>query len=197
MMHEADVACAMALGVDAIGVIFSSLSSRHVTVANAATLLKNMPVWANWVAVFMNPTVDEVTEVIQNLACTWLQFHGDETAGFCEQFDRPYIKTVMATSTDAITQTAVLHPHAEALLLDTPSSVRGGSGLVFDWGLVPVLRSKPIILAGGLQAGNVAGAIERCYPDAVDVCSGIEICPGKKDHEKMQQFTNAVWRKHD
>lgn len=194
MTRAEDIAHALALGVDVIGVIFYAPSARSVTVEAAKTLLQNLPLSVDTVAVFVNPQASFVQQVINKLPINTLQFHGDESAEFCAQFARPYIKAMHAESTQCIEKIINDHQKAAAILLDTPSTThRGGSGKPFDWRVVPLQVSVPIILAGGLDAGNVVEAVKACSPYAVDVCSGVEVLPGIKDRVKMNQFVNALW----
>ena len=189
-----DIAYAISLGVDALGFIFYEKSSRYVSLADAKLLLNDLPAFVQAVAVFVNPDASFVKHVISELPMQCLQFHGEETAAFCEQFGMPYIKAVPAVSADAIILAMNAYPNAGAVLLDTPSTdSRGGSGVVFDWDRVPKEGTRPLILAGGLHPQNVGKAIEMCSPFAVDVCSGIEVSAGIKDHVKMSQFVNSVW----
>ena len=194
MTRATDIEHAVSLGVDAIGLIFYHQSTRYQRIDEAKLLLQGLPAFVDAVAVFVNPDVSLVTQAITELPIQYLQFHGDETAAFCEQFGRAYIKAVPATSADAINQAILQYPSAAALLLDTPSTTsRGGSGLPFDWQMIPRACDKPIILAGGLDALNLDAAIASCSPYAVDVCSGIEASAGVKDHDKMSQFVNRLW----
>ena len=196
MTREQDIAQAIGLGVDAIGLIFYPKSSRFLSLARARELLREIPPFVNAVAVLVNPLASFVEELIAELPVDYLQFHGEESLQFCEQFKKPYIKAVQASSTSIIEKFSKEHPQAAALLLDTPStSCHGGTEKTFDWGLIPQHLSKPLILAGGLNADNVAAALSQCKPYAVDVCSGVEASPGIKDHKKMSRFVNAVWGK--
>jgi len=193
MTRVEDIDHAIALGVDAVGFIFYASSTRHVTIELAKTLSKQLPAFVDAVAVFVDSDPSLVQQVITQLPVQYLQFHGHESAEFCSQFDRPYIKAIHATSTQCIENSIKEHQDAVAILLDTPSIThRGGSGKSFDWGIIPQV-SKPIILAGGLDALNVADAVSACSPYAVDVCSGVETSPGIKDWDKMNQFVNALW----
>ena len=191
-----DITHAISLGVDALGFIFYEKSSRYVSLADAKPLLKDLPAFVQTVGVFVNPDASFVKHVISELPMQCLQFHGEETAEFCEQFGMPYIKAVPAVSADAIILAMHAYLNAGAILLDTPSAdSRGGSGVAFDWDRVPNEGTKPLILAGGLHPQNVGKAIAMCSPYAVDVCSGIEVSAGIKDHDKMCQFVNSVWGK--
>ena len=196
MTRANDIAHAIALGVDAIGLIFYPKSSRYVNLAAAKSLLQTLPAFVDVVAVFVNPQVNFVTQVIKELPIQCLQFHGDESPEFCGQFGLPYVKAVSATSLQTITQMVTIYPQAAAILLDTPSSTaRGGTGVKFDWQIIPKIMARPLILAGGLDSLNVGAAITACAPYAVDVCSGIEVSAGIKDHEKMSQFVTSVGEK--
>lgn len=196
MTREQDIAKAVALGVDAIGLIFHAQSPRCISIKQAKKLLSQSPVFVDVVAVLVNPIPSFVDEIINELPIQWLQFHGEESPEFCRQFNKPYIKTIHATSTAVIEQLVAEHQQAAAVLLDTPSLIQeGGTGRTFDWELIPETLTKAMILAGGLNAFNVNKAISKhsCY--AVDVCSGIEASVGIKDHHKMSQFVNALWGK--
>ncbi len=196
MTRERDIAHATSLGVDAIGLIFYPKSSRYVSVEQAKILVQNAPVFLNIVAVLVNPAASLVEQIIRELPVQCLQFHGEESPEFCTQFKKPYIKAIQANSRDFITKLSSQHRHASAILLDTPSAAyHGGTGKVFDWEVIPENSKKPLILAGGLDANNVRKAVTGRSVYAVDVCSGIEVSPGIKDHDKMSQFVNALWGK--
>ncbi|WP_419418608.1 phosphoribosylanthranilate isomerase [Legionella sp. D16C41] len=193
MTRKEDIDYAMALGVDAIGLIFYKGSKRAVSIEKAKGLLKDIPVFMSTVAVIVNPTADEVWQIMQELPIQWLQFHGDETEAFCRQFRIPYIKAIPASSKNEVLELMSQYQTASAFLLDTPAeSLYGGTGISFDWSNVPAKTLKPVILAGGLTANNIQQAINQVSVLAVDVCSGIEQSPGIKDHDKMFQFVNAL-----
>lgn len=192
MTRRNDVEQAIALGVDALGFIFYPQSSRYVSMEKASALMQDLPVFVSTVAVFVNPAVENVWQVLNTLPVHYLQFHGQESASFCQQFQYAYIKALPAHSRSDILAGVAAHPHAAAILLDTPSCTHGGTGQVFDWQMIPNLLPRPLILAGGLQVANVNTAISQCSPYAVDVCSGIETAPGIKDHDKMSQFVVRV-----
>lgn len=192
MTSAVDIAKAVSLGVDAIGLVFYPASRRAVTMDQAKRLLSQPPVFVDVVAVMVNPSVTEVQRIIHELPVQWLQFHGEETPEFCAQFNRPYIKAIAVTGEQQVNNAIDTYSGAAALLLDTESPQRGGTGKVFDWKLIPANRKKPLILAGGLNNANVKAAVTRVKPYAVDVCSGIEKTAGVKDHEKMIRFVNAL-----
>ncbi|WP_256478758.1 MULTISPECIES: phosphoribosylanthranilate isomerase [Legionella] len=194
MMREEDVAYAVSLGVDAVGFIFYEKSSRAIDFAQVKALGK-VPAFVSVVGVFVNPAAAQVRQVLQETPVTHLQFHGEESADFCTQFNKPYLKAIAATSSAEIVQQVRQHSQASAILLDTPATCRGGSGQVFDWQIIPKALGKPVILAGGLNATNVHAAAAQYPLYGVDVCSGIELKPGIKDHNKMREFVNALWGK--
>jgi phosphoribosylanthranilate isomerase len=189
MTRREDAVYAAMLGVDAVGVIFYSASPRYVTPDQATRVLGRIPPFVSKVGVFVNPAVALVAEVLRTVAIDYLQFHGDESPEFCQQFDRPYIKAIPAVSQLAIIEAAACYRQASALLLDTPSTqTRGGSGQRFDWREIPPSLSMPMILAGGLEAEATVLTEMPSHLYGVDVCSGIEHSPGVKDHDKMRRF---------
>lgn len=195
MTRSDDVAHAVGLGVDAIGLIFYPKSSRYITIEQAMILLKNLPPFVDAVAVLVNPEPAFVYQIITELPIQLLQFHGDESAAFCQQFNKPFIKAIHADSEAYIQKATQNFANARALLLDTPSAqVRGGTGLTFDWKVIPKQSTKPYILAGGLDESNILDALKASHPYAVDLCSSIEVTPGIKDHDKMSRFMNKISR---
>ena len=142
----------------------------------------------------MDDGEDLVREVLDAVHPTLLQFHGSETDAWCAQFGHPFLKAVaMGEGVSALDRLG-LYPHAAALLLDGHvHGAAGGSGQRFDWSLVPPsAAARPLILAGGLDAGNVGTGIRALHPWAVDVSSGVEAAPGIKDAGKLAAFIAAV-----
>lgn len=194
MTCEEDIAYAATLGINAIGLVFWPKSPRFVALNQAKKLLAKLPPFMDAVAVLVNPSRSLVEEIINELPLSYLQFHGEESAEFCSQFKKPYIKALQADSAATIYQGSVDYQQASALLLDTPSRESyGGGGKTFDWTIIPSDLEKTYILAGGLHALNVNAALTQCRPYALDVCSGVEASLGHKDHEKMRLFVEAVW----
>ncbi|MCK5639329.1 MAG: phosphoribosylanthranilate isomerase [Gammaproteobacteria bacterium] len=188
-----DGLCAARLGADAIGLVFYADSPRAVSIEQAQTVVAALPPFVTVVALFVNPEPAEVDAVIQQVAIDLLQFHGDEPADFCQRFAKPYIKAVRMRDNVELMGVAEQYATASALLLDSyKPGVHGGTGHHFDWSRFPSDLNKPIILAGGLQPENVADAISRTHPFAVDVSSGVEVAKGVKDNEKMNQFMRGV-----
>ena len=190
-----DARAAAAHGADAIGLIFYRPSPRYVTPEQARAIVVAAPPFVASVAVFVNPSREEVETVIRESGATLLQFHGDETPEFCSGFSRPYIKA--ARIRPGLDLIKYLSPHAGARgwMLDAfHEDLWGGTGGVFDWHLVPQDAAKPIILSGGLTSENVAGAVKRVRPYAVDVSTGVEASKGIKDAAKIAAFIGAVRR---
>jgi phosphoribosylanthranilate isomerase len=190
-----DAEAAAAQGADAIGLVFYRPSPRYVTFERARQIALAAPPFVATVAVFVNPTRDEVESAIGGCGVTLLQFHGDETPDFCGAFSRPYIKA--ARIRPGLDLLKYLSPHAaaRAWMLDAfHEDLWGGTGGAFDWSLVPRDAAKPVILSGGLTAANVADAVRRVRPYAVDVSTGVEASKGVKDAAKIAAFIGAVRR---
>lgn len=193
MTRPGDAAFAAGLGVDAIGVVCTRRSPRFVAPGQARAIADALPPWVDVVALFMDDAADWVRAVEATLRPHWLQFHGGEDDAFCAQFATPHVKAVAMGSPATAGAQLEAHPHACAFLLDGHAAgLQGGSGQGFDWSDVPGDIGRPLILAGGLAAANVARAIAQVRPWAVDVSSGIESAPGVKDAAAMTAFVAAV-----
>lgn len=191
-----DAQSAVAQGADAIGLVFYPPSPRYVDLGLARQIVERTPPLVSTVAVFVNPTRDQVESVIRECGVTLLQFHGDETPEFCDGFPVPYIKA--ARIRPGLDLIKYLSPYtaARAWMLDAfHDELWGGTGGAFDWSLVPGGLAKPVILSGGLAAANVGDAIRRVRPYAVDVSSSVESAKGVKDPAKVAAFIGAV--KHE
>ncbi len=188
-----DALAAARAGADAIGLVFHAASPRNVTAAKAAEIMRGLPAEVTTVGLFVNATADEVRAVLAEAPVELLQFHGEESPAFCRQFGQPYVKAVrMGPGVDLI-QYARNYHDAKALLLDTlVEGVQGGSGITFDWSLIPRDLSLPIILSGGLTPENVTEAVRRVRPLAVDVSSGVESAKGIKDASRIAAFIRGV-----
>ncbi|MDY7561292.1 phosphoribosylanthranilate isomerase [Pseudomonas sp. 10B1] len=188
-----DALAAVDAGADAIGFVFYAKSPRAVSVIQAREIIAALPPFVTTVGLFVNTSRCELTEILEVVPLDLLQFHGDETAEDCDGYHRPYIKALRVQAGDDIAARCHAYPKASGILLDTyVAGVPGGTGEAFDWSLIPHGLSKPIILAGGLSATNVAQAIAQVRPYAVDVSGGVEAVKGIKDHEKIRAFMNAV-----
>ncbi|RUL78303.1 phosphoribosylanthranilate isomerase [Dyella choica] len=193
MTRIEDALLAAELGADAIGVVLTAHSKRQVSLQQARTIVEAMPPFVTTVALCMDDEASFVQEVIDVVRPSMLQFHGSESDEWCKQFGQPYLKAIAMGEGAAALYQLRDHPHAAALLLDGHGlGEAGGSGKSFDWSLMPRDLRQPLILAGGLNAANVATAIRVARPWAVDVSSGIESAAGIKDADKMREFIAAV-----
>lgn len=190
-----DALAAARLGADAIGLVFYAPSPRAVTIGQARDVVAGLPPFLSTVALFVNPAAEEVRAVADAIRPNLLQFHGEEAPEQCAQFRIPYIKAVRVRPGVELLAEIERYAHAAAILFDSYQDDRhGGTGATFDWSLLPAAVSKPFILAGGLTPDNVAAAVARVRPYAVDVSGGIEISKGIKDLTKMQAFLREVHR---
>jgi phosphoribosylanthranilate isomerase len=181
-------------GVDAIGLVFYEPSPRNVEISQAIEIANKIPAFVTVVGLFVNAEPSFVREVISQVKLDLLQFHGDETPQECASYGLPFIKAIRVKSDTNLVQCAKDFFASKALLLDTfTDGVAGGTGHVFDWNLIPAALDKPIILAGGLNAQNVAQAINQVKPYAVDVSGGVEISKGIKDAAKIAAFMQQVY----
>jgi phosphoribosylanthranilate isomerase len=187
-----DLTAAIEAGADAIGLVFYPPSPRYVDLTKAAELARAVPPFVTIVGLFVNADPRTVKETLAALPVHLLQFHGDEDERYCRQFDRPYIKAARVKPGVDLVQYAAAFPSAQAIVLDAFVEGFGGGGKVFDWSLIPADLGKPVVLSGGLDAGNVGEAIARVRPAAVDVSSGVEAAKGIKDPDKMRSFVAAV-----
>lgn len=189
---RADAHVAAEAGADALGFNLYAESPRFIQPNAAAEIVTGLPPFVSCVAVFVNPISDEVMEICQRVPFDLLQFHGDETDQFCQQFERPWIKGVRVSPSMDLTAEAARYPHSRGLLLDARVEGKyGGTGETFDWQLVTALH-KPVVLAGGLNPDNVARAIATAGPFAVDVSGGVERAPGVKDPDRIREFIQAA-----
>jgi phosphoribosylanthranilate isomerase len=191
--NVADAQAAAEAGADMIGLNFYEKSPRYVSLKAAAAISKQLPPFVMRVGVFVNPEEALVTRAIGECNLSLLQFHGDETSEFCTQFSLMSIKALRVR--DAESLKALANFQTDAFLLDAHSkSGLGGTGEQFNWDQAVEAQKfgKPIFLAGGLTPENVAEAVRKVRPFAVDVSSGVEISPGKKNHAKMKAFIAAA-----
>ena len=204
-----DALDAVSCGVDALGFVLHPGSPRYVEPSVAADIIRRLPAFVTSVVLMVDADKGRIKDIVNRLHPDLLQFHGHEQPGDCEAVGRPYIKAVRATSANDIVEMAGRFTGARCILLDSfanesfangsvaDESVAGddfgGSGKTFDWRITPSL-AKPLILAGGLNAGNVGDAIAQVKPYAVDVSSGVEKSKGVKDMGKMKAFVEAVRR---
>ncbi len=184
-----DAQVAAEAGASAIGLMFYDKSSRAVGVDQADGIVAGLSPWVGRVGVFVNPPADLVWQAIHAAQLTILQFHGEESPEFCGQFGLMTMKAFRVKDESSLDQLSD-YP-TDAWLLDAYSPAgHGGTGEKFNWDLAIAAknRGRPIVLAGGLTADNVGDAITRVQPFGVDVSSGVEISPGRKDPEKVRKF---------
>ena len=189
----ADAQAAVEAGADALGFIFYEKSPRFVPLKTAAEISKQLPPFVMRVGVFVNAPEDFVLRAIAECNLTMLQFHGDEPPEFCTQFGLMSMKAFRIR--DAETLKLIPNYQTDAYLLDAFSSTTlGGTGEKFNWELAVEAQKfgKPIFLAGGLTPENVAEAVKKVQPFGVDVSSGVESAPGKKDPAKVKAFIAAA-----
>lgn len=193
MTRVEDALLAAELGTDAIGVVITARSKRRVDLAQARAIVAAMPPFVTTVALLMDDSEATVQAVIEQVQPNLLQFHGGESDAWCAQFGRPYLKAIAMGEGAAALPRLRDYPRAAGLLLDGHGlGEPGGSGKAFDWSLMPAELAQPLVLAGGLHAGNVGEAIRTARPWAVDVASGIEASPGIKDPARLAAFIAAV-----
>ena len=192
MTRVQDVQAACEAGADAIGLVFYPPSPRCLTHAQARALRDALPPFVTPVALFVDPSREQVEQVLDEVRPGALQFHGDEPPEFCERFGLPYLKACRIR--EGVDLLEYLRPYkgASGWLADAFVEAYGGVGETFDWSLVPHQRPRPLILSGGLTSDNVREAIRRVQPWGVDVSSGVESAKGIKDAAKIAAFMAEV-----
>ncbi len=189
-----DLAAAVSLGADALGFVFYPPSPRSISPAAARSLVQSLPAFVSAVGLFVNEDAARVRTILDQVPLQLLQFHGDEDAAYCRQFGLPYLKAARVRPELDLLEYAASFPDARGLLLDAYVEGYGGAGKTFDWNLIPTALPLPMLLSGGLHAGNVRQAIQHLHPWAVDVSSGVEADgqKGIKDAAKMAAFITGV-----
>ncbi|SFI21360.1 phosphoribosylanthranilate isomerase [Nitrosomonas sp. Nm34] len=188
-----DALVAVQHGADAIGFVFWRQSTRFISSAHAREIVVRLPPFVNVVGVYVDPSPEWVEETSIAAGLNLLQFHGEETPEFCNQFKLPYIKALRVRREMNLLQYAELYQNAKGLLLDAyTAGMPGGTGQVFDWSLIPTDFPLPLVLSGGLNSDNVVNAIRQVRPWAVDVSSGVEAAKGIKDVNKISAFMQGV-----
>ncbi len=193
--RPSDAQEAVAAGADALGLVFYSASPRHVEIEQARAIARVVPAFVSLVGLFVDPEPDYVEAVCAQVPLDLLQFHGDETNGFCKGFGRRFMKALHMKPGLDLHDSVSAYPDACGILLDTYiAGTPGGTGETFDWRLIPSDIARPLILAGGLTPDNVAQAISLSRPYGVDVSGGVEASKGIKDGPKLQNFLREVRR---
>lgn len=190
-----DALIAAGQGADAIGLVFYEPSPRAVDIDTARVIANQVPAFVTVVGLFVNPTVQQVEDVLAKVPLDLLQFHGDESPDFCQQFGRRWIKAIRVQGQEDIEEAFECYHQSSGLLVDAYDPRQyGGTGKSFDWRKIPDDRPLPLILAGGLNSGNVARAVTEVKPWAVDVSGGVESRKGVKDAARIIEFLNEVHR---
>ncbi len=188
-----DARAAAEAGADAIGFMFYAPSPRSISFETVEEIARELPPTVAKVGVFVNPEEDLVRTAIARCGLNILQFHGEESSDFCRQFRVMSLKAFRIKDTLSLGLLSTYQ--TDAFLLDSDiAGKQGGTGETFNWDLAVEAKQfgKPIFLAGGLTPENVADAIRQVRPFGVDVSSGVESSPGKKDHAKVRAFIKAV-----
>jgi phosphoribosylanthranilate isomerase len=191
--NPADALAAAEAGADALGLMFYHASPRNVSLQAAAEIARELPPFIMKVGVFVNPEEETVMRAITECGLNLLQFHGEETPEFCRLFPVMAIKAFRIR--DAESLKALPEYDTQAWLLDAfAPDKKGGTGATFNWDLAIEAGKlgRPIFLAGGLTPENVAEAVRKVRPYGVDVSSGVEASPGRKDHEKVRRFVREA-----
>jgi phosphoribosylanthranilate isomerase len=187
-----DAEFSVEMGADALGLVFYPPSPRAVTVAQAKQIVSGLAPFVSLVALFVNAEEEDVKACLSALPISLLQFHGDESPEYCEQFAHPYMKALRMRHDIDLKAEVERYSSASAILLDSyQPGLPGGTGQVFDWSVIEGI-DKPLILAGGLDSNNVMAAIEQVRPYAVDVSGGVELEKGIKDKQKISDFMQEV-----
>lgn len=192
LTREADVDAAVRAGADAVGFVFYDKSPRYVELSRAADLARRLPPFVTPVGLFVNAGGAEIDAAVAAIPQLLLQFHGDESPQDCARPSRPFIRAARVAEGFDLLDFASRFDQAQALLLDAHVEGYGGGGKVFDWSLVRSAVPLPVVLSGGLHAGNVIQGIQLLRPWAVDVSSGVESAKGIKDADAIRRFCDAV-----
>ena len=188
-----DALVAVEAGADALGFMFYEPSARHVTVEAAAAIARRLPPFVARVGVFVNAGEDFIRRALELCGLNTLQFHGEEPPEFCARFSLPQIKAFRIRD-EASLQDCRRYPNQAWLLDSFVSGQPGGTGATFNWDLAVRAGewNRGVILAGGLTLENVAAAVHRVRPYAVDVSSGVESRPGHKDPDRVRAFIQSA-----
>ncbi len=192
-----DGLAAASAGADAMGFVFHPASPRYVTPGRAKEIIRSLPPALCTVGVFVNLAAEEVLQIAELSGLDFIQLHGGETREYCRRFPRERLIKALSFRSNEEFSLMADYP-VRAFLVDAHDPVRfGGTGKICDWNLAGKAAARhPLILAGGLNAENIRSALQAVHPAAVDICSGVEKAPGKKDHEKIRLVIAAV-REYD
>ncbi len=196
LTNAEDASAAVEAGADAVGFVFHKKSPRCAETAAVKAIVKELPPFVLPIGVFVNEDAKVVRDIMDSCGLTLAQLHGDETAAYCEMLGRPVLKAIRLRDRRSFLALAEFQGRAgvRGFLIDAFSpDAYGGTGQVADWSLAAEAASAAtILLAGGLTPLTVSDAIRRVRPYGVDVSSGVEVSPGKKDHAKLRAFVQAA-----
>ena len=194
--NQEDAEAAVAAGADALGFVFYAQSPRYIEPAVAKRIIAQLPPFVLSIGVFVNHDQESIRNLVDECGLAFAQLHGNETPTFCESLGRPVLRALRLHDRGSLLALAEYKGRmgVKGFVVDAYSSeAYGGTGQTVDWSLArEVAHAAPILLAGGLTPGNVQEAIQHVHPYGVDISSGVEEHPGKKDHEKIRAFTQAV-----
>ena len=201
MTRLADALCAVDAGVDALGFIFYARSPRAISAQAAAAITGQLPPFVDAVGVFVNEDLEQVVRIIRECRLAYAQLHGSESPEYCRELAERaapcrLLKAIRVGAQSTPDDVAPYQDVVHGYLLDTyQKNAVGGTGETFDWTLIDRLQlTKPFLLAGGLDVGNLRDALERVRPYGVDANSGLEDAPGQKNHHLIRQLIEAVRR---
>jgi phosphoribosylanthranilate isomerase len=194
--NVADAIAAVEAGADALGFMFFEQSKRNISFAAAAEIIREIPPFVSKVGVFVNASRETVLNAINETGIDTLQFHGEESPEFCASFAPLKIIKAFRVRNSDILKDCERYPEHAWLLDSYVDGAVGGTGVTFDWNVAEeaVKLNRNVILAGGLKVDTVVDALWKVKPFAVDVSSGVESAPGKKDHALMNKFITSVHR---
>ena len=190
--RASDVQAAAEAGADALGLVFYPPSPRFLALEQARALRRAVPPFVSAIALFVNPSAEEVERVLECVQPDALQFHGEETPEFCARFGVPYIKACRVRPGVDLLEYWRPFSGASGWLADAFVEGYGGAGASFDWKMVPATLDRPLVVSGGLRRENVRQAIRALRPWAVDVSSGVESAKGIKDAARIAAFIEEV-----
>ena len=190
----ADAVAAVDAGAHALGFMFFENSKRNISFSSAAEIIRELPPFVSKVGVFVNGPEDFIRQAVEVAGIETLQLHGDESPEFCARFAPLKVVKAFRIRDERSLQQCLAYRDFAWLLDSFVDGARGGTGVAFDWDVAihATQLTRMVVLAGGLNVETVADAVHRVRPYAVDVSSGVESAPGKKDHEKMRQFIAAA-----
>ena len=190
--NHRDAMAAVDMGADLLGFNFYPESPRYIKPSKAAKIIGKIPAFVDVAGIFVNEEFEEIRQVIDMCQLSWVQLHGDESPEFCKKFRTINVKIMKAIRVRGMEDIEKTNGFfTDAILLDAFQRGKyGGTGITFDWNIVGHIE-KRVFLAGGINPDNAAEAV-KLGVHGIDICSGIEISPGKKDHKKMKKLFNNI-----